>query len=838
MQAVLDKFTTYYKKTILDAYRRSLFLNKKRVDDEDLFWALLEQKGSLGYEALVKVGLKPLAESFKGVKNGAPSDLDIEELLKHLDSLNLSRRVQQIILDSIALAADYHHHYVGTEHLLYSLLRAKSVKLNKILSRHKIKAETVLKNIEIIFNSTAKFAEMAEALNSLGRGHAESFLGGPAAAKKESILNFFAVDLTDRQIQDKITPVIGRECEIERVIQILCRRDKNNPVLLGEPGVGKTALVEGLSKKILQGDVPPVLLGKKIYALDMPLLVAGTSYRGEFEARLKQIVDEVKANSQIILFIDEIHNIIGAGSSTGTMDAANILKPALARGEIRCIGATTFDDYKKYIEPDNALSRRLQKVVVNEPSAEEAVSILKGIRAAYERHHQVKITDAAIEEAVKLSVRYLPEQFLPDKAIDLIDEAASRKRLYLPDNGRLKEITALEKQLKALQEQKEKLVKQSKYNAALRLKSKEIEIINKLYQLEAEQLKNKSRTKNGRLPAESVAVPQVEPADIKALFSSTFHINFSSDNFSPARIRDLKKKLAQKIIGQDEVLKDLVNVLKRSAAGLSGAQRPLGSFVFAGPSGVGKTYTAKVLADLISPLPSSSLIKIDMSEYAEKFNASKLIGAPAGYVGYGEGGQLTEKVKRNPYSVILLDEIEKAHSDIFNLFLQILEDGYLTDGHGRRVNFKNTIIIMTTNIGVERERRAARGLGFGEADGEAADAAYRQALQEWLRPELLNRLDKILVFNRLNENHLAAIAHLGLDEIRQTLHQQQINFSWDTAVEKFLAQNCSATEQGARALRDLLRSEVEDRLADKILSLKQRPADLNLKLKHGQIMVA
>ncbi len=832
MQTVLDKFTTYYKKSIVAAYGRSLALKKKQVDDEDLFWAILTQKGSLGYETLIKAGLKQTYPAAAKVKIDVNQSETLDKIIANFKNITLSKRVKQIIIDSIALAARYHHNYVGTEHLLYSLIRAKTPKVNKILQTYHINPQHILKNMEIIFNSTSKFAEMAEAINSLSHGKDELLLG--QRPKKESLLNFFAHELTNPKVQESINPVIGREKEIERIIQILCRRDKNNPVLLGEPGVGKTAIIEGLSKKILEGDVPEVLLDKKIYALDMPLLVAGTSYRGEFEARIKQIVDEVKADKNIILFIDEIHNIIGAGSTTGTMDAANILKPALARGEIRCIGATTFDDYKKYIEPDNALSRRLQKVIVNEPTPQEAIEILKGIRSAYERHHSIKITDEAIQEAVRLSVKYLTDQFLPDKAIDLIDEAASRKRVKAPQSINIKKINSLQKKLSELNRQKQKLVNQAKYNEALRLKSKEIEIINQIYKLEEEQIKSKIKIKL-KAPTNQTA-DKITAKDIQELVAASTRIDLSSQSDSLNVVKQLKKKLKQKIIGQDEVIEQIAQTLKRSVAGLAGESRPLGSFIFAGPSGVGKTYTAKVLAELISPHNKNALIKIDMSEYGEKFNASKLIGAPAGYVGYNEGGQLTEKVKHNPYSVILLDEIEKAHPDIFNLFLQILEDGYLTDSKGRQVNFKNTIIIMTTNIGLEKEEQAV-ALGFGEEKHAELVSNYQRALQEWLRPELLNRIDQILIFNKLTPQDLLAIINLELSRLASSLAEKKIHLSWTRPLVKLLAAKCQPEKQGARIVRDVLRTEIEGRLADKILSAAGQPLTINLTVKNSEIIL-
>ncbi len=823
-QNIFDKFTTHYKKSIVTAYNMSLAVKNNKIEIEYLLWAILNQQGSLGRETLIKAGIKKNKINF----NIETDKLDIEKLLTQKETLNLSTASKKAIIKSVAMAAEYEHNYVGTEHLLYSLIKIDDKKINQILLQHKIDREHLLKNVEIILNSTAKFSEMANAINN--NKEENIYLGQPQQRQqKTSLLDFFGINLTDKTIQKNINPVIGRDKEIERIIQILCRRDKNNPILLGEPGVGKTAIVEGLAKKILAGEVPDILLNKKIYALDMPLLIAGTSYRGEFEARIKQIIDEVKTDKNIILFIDEIHNIMGAGSITGTMDAANILKPALARGEISCIGATTFDDYKKHIEPDAALSRRLQKIIVNEPTIKEAIEILRGVKAAYEQHHLVNIKETAIEEAVKLSVRYLTEQYLPDKAIDLIDEAASKKRIAQPQTKNIKKITELEKNLTDLNEQKKKLIAQGKYNSALQLKSKEIEIINQIYQLEEDQLKNKIK-KSKKITDNNT----VTADDIKKIITTTTDINLSSTENINKNIKKLISGLEKNIIGQTEVITTITQTLKRSIVGLSGSDRPLGSFIFAGPSGVGKTYTAKILAKLIAD-KYNGLIKIDMSEYGEKFNSSKIIGAPAGYIGYDEGGQLTEKVKRHPYSIILLDEIEKAHPDIFNLFLQILEDGYLTDSKGKKINFKNTIIIMTTNIGLKRQGQA-NNIGFTEDNKEKINNIFKDKLQEWLKPEFLNRIDEILVFNELGKTELAKIINLELNKLNKNLQQKKISLKWNKQVINKLTDKCNKKNMGARVIREILKTEVENPLAEIILS-NSKIKKFNIVIKNNKLKV-
>ncbi len=822
---LFNKLTTYYKQTLILSYKLSIAQGKIHIEGVDLLMAVLQQKGSLGCEIMLKAGLKltPPIKLLNKIKSIATKDTVESKKLK------LSGTAKKIIVESVAIAARYEYNYIGTEHLLYGLIKIKDDKIDKILKEAKIKPQKIIHDLKNILNSTAKFSQMAEAINAFKEKDKLEKL--KQAKNKNSILNFFGNELTDEKIQKRINPVIGRQKEIERIIQILCRRDKNNPILLGEPGVGKTAIVEGLAKKILQGEVPDILLNKKIYALDMPLLVAGTAYRGEFEARLKQIVDTVKNDPNIILFIDEIHNIIGAGSTTGTMDAANILKPALARGEIRCIGATTFNDYKKHIEQDSALNRRLQKVKVDEPDPQESIEILKGIKYAYEQHHDIKITNDAIEEAVKLSVKYLTEQFLPDKAIDLIDEAASQKRLQQPGNITNKKKITLEKELTKINQEKKHLIAQGKYNNALRLKTKEVELINQIYQLEEQLIKKQIKSNH-----QSIAQPKITANDIKKVLAAATKINITDEDKAVEIINNLSKKLKKRIIGQEHVVQQILQTLKRSAVGLTGNHRPLGSFIFAGPSGVGKTYTAKILAESISSR-NNALIKIDMSEYSEKFNSSKIIGAPAGYIGYNEGGQLTEKVKHQPYSVILLDEIEKAHPDIFNLFLQILEDGYLTDSKGYKVNFKNTIIIMTTNIGLKSKQQKIN-LGFGEDNQNELENMFKDNLTKWLRPEFINRLDEIIVFNYLSLNELKQIINLELENINKKLQNKKITIKWDKKVINYLLGKCHQPDQGARVIREVLRQEIENKLADKILgrTIKGFPLTVKITSKNQRLI--
>ena len=820
MENIYNKFTTHFKKSILGAYGLCLADKRQEIGVEEIFWAVLSEQGSLGQETLIKAGVKKQVRSNNEM---AEESINLEKIIESKEVIPLSNRVKKVIVESAKVAANYKHGYIGTEHLVYSLVKSNDAGVNRILEKDKIKSKDLLKNLEMILDSTSKFSDMTEAMSSLK----QKIKQGEKKGKKreETLLEFFGTELTNEEVQKNINPVVGREEEIKRVIQILSRRDKNNPILLGEPGVGKTAIIEGLAKKILEGQVPDILLDKKIYALDMPLLVAGTSYRGEFEARIKQIVEEVKMDENIVLFIDEIHNIMGAGSASGTMDAANILKPALARGEIRCIGATTYNDYKKYIEVDGALSRRMQRVIVKEPGAAEAIEILKGIKESYEKHHLIRISDEAIEEAVNLSERYMTDQFLPDKAIDLIDEAASKKRVARPNNTNLHKINQLKKELGELAKEKNLLVARGKYETALRIKPKEIEIMNQIYRIEDEEIKD--RIKGG-----GEVENKITRDDIRELVKEATKINILDSHKTNQIIQDLVINLNKKIVGQERVLNELTGTLKRSATGLSGDRRPLGSFIFAGPSGVGKTYTAKVLAENISA-DREGLVKLDMSEFGEKFNVSKLIGAPAGYVGYDEGGQLTEKIKRNPYAVILLDEIEKAHGDIFNLFLQILEDGYLTDSKGRQVNFKNTIIIMTTNMGVKKNVEKMN-VGFDNEDQESAEDNFRENLADFLRPELLNRIDQVLVFNQLNKRDLAKIIKLELENINQNLKMRKLGIKYNKGVINKLLEGWVKENQGARVIRDILREKIENPLAEKILAGKNKV--INIEVKNDKII--
>ncbi|MFH1900269.1 MAG: ATP-dependent Clp protease ATP-binding subunit [Patescibacteria group bacterium] len=826
---ILDKFTANYKKTIESAYGISSACDKKEIEPIHILKAIIKYKGSLANEVLAKANIKS-PKSMEIEQNSAQNNF--ERIITQKSRISAPESIKKILLKSVSMAAKYDHKYIGTEHLLHGLISSHDEKISKLLAKNNIKTSDLLKHLDIILNSTSHFPNMTRTITALKEKLDEKKKSNKLKQEK-TILDFFAVCLTDQYIQKNINPVIGRTAEIDRVIQILSRKNKNNPILLGEPGVGKTAIVEGLAKKILEYDVPDILLNKKIYSMDIPMLVAGTSYRGEFEARIKQVIDEVKNNPNIILFIDEIHNIIGAGSVQGTMDAANILKPALSRGEIRCIGATTYDDFKKYIEPDTALTRRFQKIKINEPSAEEAIAIIKGIKKSFVQHHGVDISDEAIQHAVLLSQRYITDQFLPDKAIDLIDEASAQKKLSQPKNEGYKKLIQLEKQLEDIFLKKKELISKEKYKEALDIKIKELELINQIYKLEEQNIKNNITVKSSSAITASY-VCQVTKADITALISKTTQINIPDSSQPQQNLKNLENDLNKKIIGQEKIIRELVNTLKRSAVGLAGEKRPLGSFIFSGPSAVGKTHTAKILAETFFP-DKENLIRLDMSEFAEKFSASKLLGAPAGYVGYGDGGTLTEKIKRNPYSVILFDEIEKADPDLFNILLQILEDGHLTDSKGKNINFKNTIIIMTTNIGLKKSQEK-ESLGFGNASHESAENNFIENISNFLRPELLNRIDQILIFNTLSKQNIKKIINIELENINKNLNNQNLRIIWTKKIVDHLAQNYDQ-RQGARQVRKILREQIENPLAEKILQQKIKNNTASIEIKDNTIII-
>ena len=699
-------------------------------------------------------------------------------------------RTQRCLQNSLTEAHKHGSAYIGTEHILLALAREYDSAAFKLLTAFGA-SQNLYRELSQMLAEEAPSA--AEAKKADG--------GTPT-------LNNFGRDLTELAKSGKFDPVIGREKEIERVIQILSRRTKNNPVLLGEPGVGKTAVAEGLAQEIAAGNVPELLKDKRVFSLDLSSVVAGAKYRGEFEERLKKAMEEIVRAGNVILFVDEMHTIIGAGAAEGAIDAANILKPSLARGELQMIGATTLNEYRKYVEKDAALERRFQPVTVGEPSVSETVSILKGIREKYEAHHGVKITDAAIEAAAKLSDRYITDRFLPDKAIDLVDEACSRVRL-----GALTappEIKELEKKLDEVVHDKQEAVKTQDFEKAASLRDREHALRDEL-----------EKKREGWKSSAAHASAQIGAEEIAEVISSWTGVPVQRlAETESEKLRNLEKVLHSRVIGQNEAVTAVAKAIRRGRVGLKDPKRPIGSFIFCGPTGVGKTELCKALAEALFG-DEGALIRVDMSEYMEKHSVSKLVGSPPGYVGFEEGGQLTEKVRRKPYSVILFDEIEKAHPDVFNILLQILDDGQLTDSQGRRVDFKNCVIIMTSNVGA-RNISEPKSLGFA-SERTAADvqknirSGVTEELKRMFRPEFLNRVDDIIVFSQLSEDEIAEIARLMLSSLEKRLKANGINASFDDSAVRLLAKEGFDPVYGARPLRRAIQSKVEDLIAEKML---------------------
>ena len=763
------------------------------IGSEHLLLGLLTSEGSVAYTALTARNI-----TADDVENAVRNSVGIGTPTV-LSPNDFTPRSKNIIETSITIARSLGHGYVGTEHLLIAIIRDGSCYAMDILDSMNVSAadiaEEITKNVNVSQNETSNFKNPSKA-----KGKTET-----------PTLDQFGRDLTAVARQGKIDPVIGRQKEIERVIQILCRRTKNNPCLIGEPGVGKTAIAEGLALKIASGEVPEILKDKRIVALDLTGMVAGTKYRGDFEERIKSAIDEVSKSGNIILFIDEVHTLIGAGSAEGAVDAANILKPALARGEMQVIGATTIEEYRKNIEKDSALERRFQSVLVGEPSREETVEILKGIRDKYEAHHKVKITDEAIEAAVKMSSRYIGDRFLPDKAIDLIDEAASKVRLraYTPPE----DIRELEDKIKRIDEEKASAVNSQNFERAAALRDEEKEIKTHLANAKESWKKQNSET-NG----------VVTPDEIAAIVSEWTHIPVVQlTEEESQRLIHMEEELHRRIVGQDQAVSAVSKAIRRGRVGLKDPNRPTGSFIFLGPTGVGKTELCKTLAATLFG-DESAMIRLDMSEFMEKHTVSKLVGSPPGYVGYDEGGQLTEKVRRKPYSVVLFDEIEKAHPDVFNMLLQILDDGVLTDSQGRKVDFKNCIIIMTSNVGAKLiTNEGASALGFkGEDNGgtmsrEDIRSAVMGELKKCFRPEFLNRVDDIIVFEQLGKEDIKEIARRLLKTLKNRVHDMGIELDFDDSAIDKIADEGFDPVYGARPLKRAIQSQIEDRLSEEML---------------------
>lgn len=819
-----EKFTKNAKLSLTSAQKAARAMGEAYIGTEHILVGLVSNPEALAAEILeghaVTLEKVQLALSFS-----SKSRFDG-------NGQGLTDPAKKVIEKAVATAARHQHYYVGTEHLLLGILTDKNTKAYSILEELGPDPERIKAQVMNLFRHTGgenSASPSAATGGSIGRDavspgggmlkkqppSGQSGQSGHSSKKRQTTpaLDYFSTDLTELAANHKLDPVVGRADEVQRVIQTLGRRTKNNPVLIGEPGIGKTAIVEGLAARIIAETVPEVLHGKRILALDLPLMVAGTKYRGEFEERVKQVIDELKKQADIIIFIDELHTIVGAGAAEGSMDAAQILKPALARGEVQTIGATTLDEYRKHIEKDAALERRFQPIHVKEPTPEETVAVLRGLRKAYEEHHGVEITDEAIETAVRLSTRYIADRFLPDKAIDLIDEASSAGRLR--QGGMTPELKKLKDELSEVNRQKDKAVEAQDYEAAA-------------------ALRDKSGKVNAKIKAADGGVKvQVTDEDIAVVVAQWTGIPVMRlVEAEAANLVGLEAKLKTHIIGQDEAVSAVSRSIRRSRVGIGSPKRPMGSFIFLGPTGVGKTELVKVLAREVFG-SEDNLVKIDMSEFMERHNVSQLVGAPAGYVGYEDGGKLTEKIRRNPYSVVLFDEIEKAHPEVFNVLLQILEDGYLSDAKGRKVDFRNTIIILTSNVGAAELQKTAN-LGFRVQDESSTtlEAQYdrmKQRVLEQLRdrfkPEFLNRLDQIVVFRPLVRDIVGRIVDLQLAELASRLRERDLKLAVDTKAKEALVTKGFDPKYGARPVRRAIQTEVEDALAERLLNGKIKDGD-------------
>ncbi len=819
---ILERLSSRAKNALISAQLVSEELHHDHIGSEHLLYGVISEKTSFAAEILTKAKLTPeiikqelvLVNTNNKITNWKPV---------------LSENLKLAIERSAIVASQYGYQFIGTEHFLYGLLSVRQNKAKVILSKLGIDIYELEQNLISVFENISKFPEIPnQDPNQMGGPIGPSMdpqpspagMSRPGQNGKQSLLEYFTTDITKKAKDGLIDPVIGRKTEIERMVSILNRRTKNNPILIGEAGVGKTAIVEGLALAITKREVPDSLLDKKILSLDLALIVAGSMFRGEFENRLKQIIEEVKGDKNIILFIDELHTMVGAGATTGSLDAANILKPALARGELRAIGATTLNEYKQFIEKDAALERRFQPILVEEPSKDEAVEILRGLKPNYEKHHNVTITDEAVKASVELSSRYIQDRYLPDKAVDLIDETAAFLRSINSSSKLLRTTKKIEADLQALEEEKTKAVLNQDFTTALHLRAQEEKLI-----------KQKTELSKGLAIENSTPKHVITGEDIAHTVSMMTKIPLSKlAKADVSRLSNLDKILKTKIIGQDEAVEEVAKSVRRSRAGITNPNRPMGSFIFLGPTGVGKTETAKVLAREVFE-DEDALIRVDMSEFMERHNVARLIGAPAGYVGYGEGGQLTEAVRRKPYSVVLFDEIEKANPDVFNILLQILEDGQLTDAAGKKVNFRNTIIIMTSNLGMQELTSHAVRIGFAEREHAETDRQKKleseyehiktgvlDTLRQEFRPEFINRIDKIIVFKPLGMDQLKKITQLQLAQLQQRLLQQQVQLKYTPSLIKFISEKSFDPAQGARFVRKNIQDYLEDPLAERIIS--------------------
>ena len=815
---MFERFTEKAIKVIMLAQEEARRLGHNFVGTEQILLGLIGEGTGVAAKVLKSMGV-----------NLKDARVEVEKIIGRGSGfvaveIPFTPRAKRVLELSLEEARQLGHNYIGTEHLLLGLIREGEGVAARVLENLGVDLAKVRTQVIRMLGETAE-------VSGGGGG------GGAKGSTKTPTLDEFGSNLTQMASEAKLDPVVGRHNEIDRVIQILGRRTKNNPVLIGEPGVGKTAIAEGLAQRIQQGEIPDILEDKRVLTLDIGLLVAGTKYRGEFEERLKKIMEEIKSAGNVILVIDEVHTLIGAGAAEGAIDAANILKPALARGELQCIGATTLDEYRKHIERDAALERRFQPVTVGEPSIDDTIEILRGLRERYEQHHRLKITDDALVAAATLGDRYISDRFLPDKAIDLIDEAGSRVRLL---NSKLPpEAKEVDKELRGVQKQKEDAVRDQDFTKAGELREKEVELRDQIRSLL--QANRTDAIADAAASPETNDAPAAEPAesspmvneeDIAQIVASWTGVPVQKLTESESvKLLNMEQTLHQRLIGQDEAVKAVSKAIRRARVGLKNPNRPIASFIFSGPTGVGKTELTKALATYFFG-SEEAMIRLDMSEFMERHTVSKLIGSPPGYVGFNEGGQLTEAVRRRPYTVVLFDEIEKAHPDVFNLLLQLLEDGRLTDSKGRTVDFKNTLVIMTSNIGSKVIEKGGGGLGF-EFSGESAEESQytrirslvNEELKQYFRPEFLNRLDEIIVFRQLSRDEVKEIAEIMLKEVFGRMGEKGITLTVSDAFKERLVEEGYNPAYGARPLRRAVMRLLEDSLAEEVLSGRIKDGD-------------
>ncbi|HEX6226452.1 MAG TPA: ATP-dependent Clp protease ATP-binding subunit [Chryseolinea sp.] len=805
------KFSNRVKEVISLSREEALRLGHDYIGTEHLVLGMVREGEGVAVGVLKKLGvpLDELRNEIEKISKGTAT-----HQIKNLANIPLTKASEKVLKITYLEAKIFKAQLIGTEHLLLSILRDQDNLGTQILNKFDVNYETVKEMLEyqnegpMASQDTDDPDDDSSKIFGAGAGNPGKEKKG-AEKSRTPVLDNFGRDLTRLAEDNRLDPIVGREKEIERVAQILSRRKKNNPILIGEPGVGKTAIAEGLALRIIQKKVSRVLFGKRVVTLDLASLVAGTKYRGQFEERMKAVMNELEKSPDVILFIDELHTIVGAGGASGSLDASNMFKPALARGEIQCIGATTLDEYRQYIEKDGALARRFQMVLVDSTTPEETIQILENIKEKYEDHHHVIYTKEAIEACVKLSDRYISDRYLPDKAIDVLDEAGARvhiNNIHVPED-----IVKFEEAIEEVKKEKNRVVKSQKYEEAAQLRDREKKLIEQLDIAKA-KWEEKTRTEKYTVTEENVA-------DVVGMMTGipTNRIAQKESN----KLLNMAEELNGKVIGQEEAIKKLTKAIQRTRVGLKDPKKPIGSFIFLGPTGVGKTELAKVLATYLFD-KEDSLVRIDMSEYMEKFSVSRLVGAPPGYVGYEEGGQLTEKVRRKPYSVVLLDEIEKAHPDVFNILLQVLDDGILTDGLGRRVDFRNTIIIMTSNIGVRDLKDFGSGIGFASAakrqsDDENMKSTIQNALKRAFSPEFLNRLDDLIVFNSLQREHIHKIIDITLRKLFDRIIQLGYNVELSDKAKDFLAEKGYDQQFGARPLNRAIQKYLEDPVAEEIL---------------------